>query len=79
MEVWDSTGEVWNLFRAFKGDFLEKETFEMDLKACIGVYQLKNNTCRHAFNTHSLNRYFLGPLKHQPMLETRYNSDRVPL
>lgn len=51
----------------------------MDLKVRIGVCQLKKDTCRHAFNTHSLNRYFLGPLKHQPMLGTGSNSDRVPL
>lgn len=51
----------------------------MGLKVCIEVCQLKKDTCRHAFNTHSLNRYFLGPLKHQSMLGTRSNSERVPL
>lgn len=78
VEVWESTGEVQNLFRTFKGDFLE-ETFEMGLKVHIGVCQLKKDTCRHAFNTHSLNRYFLGPLKYQPMLRNRSNSDKVLL
>lgn len=82
-ESWEFTEEVQNLFRTFKGDFLEEEAVEMDLKVCIGVCQLKKDTCRHAFNTHSLNRYFSRSPTHQvlcwPMLGTRSNSDRVPL
>lgn len=63
-EVWEpgeSSGGFQNLFRTFKGDFLEEAAFEVELKACTGVCQLKKGICRRAFNAHSLNRCFTGP------------------
>lgn len=54
----------------------------MDLKVCTGVCQLKKAICRHAFNTHSLNKHFSKPPINQalgwPVLGTRSKSESHP-
>lgn len=51
---WEFREEVQNLFRTFKGDFLEEEAFAMDLTVCVGVCQLKKIFAgMHSTLTHS--------------------------
>lgn len=78
VEVWEpreSREEVQNLFITFKGDFLEEEAFETDLKVCVVVCQLKKDIYRHEFNTCSLNRHFSGSSSSGSMLA--YVGDQI--
>lgn len=51
------------MLRTFQRDFLEAGASEMGPEVCRGVCQLKKDSYRHAFITHS----FSGPVSRPPI------------